>query len=289
MTIVQAGHARLYTERTGDGPALVLVPGGGGDTSAFDRVVPVLAERYTVLTLDRRGNSRSPIEGPQRPVDVGEQADDVVAVLDHYGLSRAYVFGTSASGIIALELLIRHPDRLLGAVVHEPPIVRVLPDAAERLAFFDEVRAVGEREGALRAYLLFASAIMARPLGLFRSRAGRAVVAAGLRASMAVRKGEPGGMQRLFGNAEVVVRSEIPAFLAYEPNLSALGRVPAPWCFAVGAASEGRFYARPARLLGERLGAEVAELPGGHLGYQEFPREFGDRLAATLDGFRARR
>jgi pimeloyl-ACP methyl ester carboxylesterase len=241
-----------------------------------------------VITLDRRGNSRSTIDGPYGPADVAEQADDLVAVLDGYGVPRAYVFGTSGSGIITLGLLCVHPDRLLGAVVHEPPVVRVLPDAAGQLAFFDEVRRVGETEGTFRAFLLFCNVILPKPLAIFRSRAGRAVAAAGLRAVLAIQrvvKREPDPMERLWGNADIVVRSEIPGFLAFEPDEEGLAAVPVPWCFGVGRESAGRLYARPAHILGERLGAEVVEFPGGHLGYQESPREFADRLAATLDGF----
>jgi pimeloyl-ACP methyl ester carboxylesterase len=59
--VVRADGADLYTERRGDGPPLLLIAGGGGDCGAFSALADLLASRYTVLSYDRRGNSRSPL------------------------------------------------------------------------------------------------------------------------------------------------------------------------------------------------------------------------------------
>ena len=75
--------ARLYTERAGDGPPLLLISGGGGDAGMYEEVVPLLAHRYTVLTYDRRGNSRSRFTDPDAAIGVAAQAGDAIAVLDH--------------------------------------------------------------------------------------------------------------------------------------------------------------------------------------------------------------
>ncbi|MEV0701707.1 alpha/beta hydrolase [Saccharopolyspora sp. NPDC050389] len=286
---VPAADAVLHTERSGHGPAVVLVPGGGGDAEMFEAVVPLLADRYTVITLDRRGNSRSKSE---TLFSLAQQAADVITVLDHHGIDRAYVFGTSASGIIALELLAHHDDRLLGAVVHEPPIIRVLPDRAEQAASIREVGRITDEEGALPGWLRFASMIMpGTGARLFTSRFGRAAGAALLRlasAAQRVRGREPGGMQRIIGNAEWLLKHEMPVLVDYRPDVDALRATSAPWCFAVGTGSAGEFYERPARLLGAELGIACAEFPGGHASYQQEPTEFSARLTAILDGFAAR-
>lgn len=96
--------ARLYTERAGDGPPLLCIS-GGGDAGMYEEVVPLLAQRYTVFTYDRRGNSRSRFTDPAAAIDVAAQAGDIVAILDHYGVNRAYVFGGSGGAIIALDIL----------------------------------------------------------------------------------------------------------------------------------------------------------------------------------------
>lgn len=286
---VRVDGAVLHAETTGAGPALVLISGGGGDAEMYADVVPLLAGRFTVITFDRRGNSRSPLDDEAVPVGVAEQAADVVALLDRWGIDRACVFGSSGGGIIALELLARHSHRLLGAVVHEPPIVGILPGSPE-LRRFDELRRIADTGGPLRGFVAFATMTMSRPPRLFQLRAGRALVAAALWLVLAtgsvrqrVTGREPGGMRRLIGNAGILFRRELPAFCYdYEPDLAALGSVRLPWWPATGRDSTGRPYHRPAHVLGERLGVPCVEFPGGHTAYQQHPEEFARCLIELL-------
>ena len=60
--------AELYVERRGTGPALLMISGGGGDAAYHTRVGDLLGDSYTVLTYDRRGNSRSTVDDPARPL-----------------------------------------------------------------------------------------------------------------------------------------------------------------------------------------------------------------------------
>src|SRR5260370_1130696 len=149
--MVPVQGAQLHGERSGRGPALVLIPGGGGDAAMYEDVVPLLATRFTVITFDRRGNSRSPLE-PNGPIGVPEQANDVVAVLDHFGVDRAHVFGNSGSAIITLELLAHHADRLLSAAAHEPPLVQVLPDGSPERQALKDIARLGRDKSPMRAF-----------------------------------------------------------------------------------------------------------------------------------------
>jgi pimeloyl-ACP methyl ester carboxylesterase len=56
--------ATLYYEMRGAGPVLVLIAAGSSDAGIFERLANVLANEYTVVSYDRRGNSRSPLDGP---------------------------------------------------------------------------------------------------------------------------------------------------------------------------------------------------------------------------------
>jgi pimeloyl-ACP methyl ester carboxylesterase len=58
--------ASLYYEVRGSGPVLLLVCGGLYDAAGYAGLARQLAGRYTVVTYDRRGNSRSPLDGPRR-------------------------------------------------------------------------------------------------------------------------------------------------------------------------------------------------------------------------------
>ena len=64
--ILEVDGADIYYERRGEGPALLLIAGGGGDGTAYGPVVDMLARDHTVLTYHRRGASpRSPLRGPR--------------------------------------------------------------------------------------------------------------------------------------------------------------------------------------------------------------------------------
>ncbi|WP_369255473.1 MULTISPECIES: alpha/beta fold hydrolase [unclassified Streptomyces] len=290
-TTVLVSCARLHTERVGQGPALVLVPGGGGDAGMFEDVVPLLAERFTVITYDRRGNSRSPLADPAARIDVPQQADDVIAILDHYGIDQAYVFGNSGGAIIALELLAHHSGRLLGAVVHEPPLMQVLPlDSPERQAM-EDIERLGREKGPLRASAAFGAMTLPQPPRMFVSPRGQALIAATSRVMLAtagaaqrVTGREPDTMTRILGNSRILVERELPEFcFAYQPDLDALRDVGIPWRLATGRDSEGRPYHRPAHVLSELLGVACEEFPGGHTVYQQLPEEFTQRLTTILD------
>lgn len=287
---VRVPGARLRTQVGGAGPALLLIPGGGGDAEMYAEVVPLLADRFTVLTYDRRGNSRSPLDAADAPVDVATQADDAIAVLDQHGVDRAYLFGNSSGAIVALDVVARHHDRLLGAVVHEPPpMLGLLPDSPEQREL-DGLRRTADAEGPLRGFVAFAAMTMPRPPKPFTTRTGRALTAAAMRlvlAGSAVRTRvtgrPPGGMTRLLGNAGILFRRELPAFCyEYRPDLDALAETELRWRLATGADSVGRPYHRPAHLIGARTGVPCVEFPGGHTAYQQRPDEFARCLIGHL-------
>ena len=118
----------LYYETRGNGPATLLIPGATGDAGHFDKAADILASNHTVITYDRRGNSRSHSAGPAL---LDRQADDAAALLRHLGAAPAVVFGTSGGAIIALKLAIRTPEVARLVIVHEPPFIQALPDAQE--------------------------------------------------------------------------------------------------------------------------------------------------------------
>ena len=122
---VQANDAVLHTETRGDGPAVLLIAGAGGDAAEFAGVAAALADEFTVTTYDRRGNSRSPRPTGWASTSVAEQADDAAGLLTALGHRPAVVVGTSAGGSIALEVALRHPDTVRAAIIHEPPIIAV--------------------------------------------------------------------------------------------------------------------------------------------------------------------
>jgi pimeloyl-ACP methyl ester carboxylesterase len=105
------------TKGTHPTPAAALIMGASGDGGVFERFGDVLADEFTGVTYDRRGNGRSPRPPGWDTTSPEEQADDAAALLDALGLAPAAVFGTSSGGIFALAMLLRHPDRVRSAIL----------------------------------------------------------------------------------------------------------------------------------------------------------------------------
>ncbi|MFJ6539364.1 alpha/beta fold hydrolase [Streptomyces sp. NPDC091385] len=123
-----------YYDMTGDGPVLLLMPGGAGHPMGLGPLTERLTRRFTVVTYDPLGLAHGRLGLPvpdQRPRDWSGGARRVLEAVLPPG-ERARVFGTSSGGIAALDLLARHPGRLAHVVAHEPPCALVLPDGEER-------------------------------------------------------------------------------------------------------------------------------------------------------------
>ena len=112
----------LYAEVRGDGPAVLLIPGGAEDAEGWRAVAERLPGR-TVVTYDRRGTLRSGREDwPGR--GSAQHADDAAALIRELGLGDVVVFGGSSAGVIAVQLAIRHPTLVRRALVYEPGYLR---------------------------------------------------------------------------------------------------------------------------------------------------------------------
>jgi pimeloyl-ACP methyl ester carboxylesterase len=109
MPTVAVNGAELHHEVRGNGPPVLLIMGATGDGGHFDQLARLLADEFTVVSYDRRGNGRSPRPPGWVTTSPEEQADDAAALLGALGLAPAAVFGTSSGANFALALTIRHP------------------------------------------------------------------------------------------------------------------------------------------------------------------------------------
>ena len=187
--------AELYYEVRGRGPAVLLIAGATGDAGHFEQAADALASAHTVITYDRRGNSRS---RPAGPTTLDQQADDAAALLRHVDAAAAVVFGTSGGAIIALKLAIRAPDAALEVIVHEPPFIQVLPDAAEiGSAFQTQVEQALATRGPRGAMELF-----------LRENAGSDVFD----------RLDPPLRERMLANGPLFFEHELPMFMSWTPS-----------------------------------------------------------------------
>jgi pimeloyl-ACP methyl ester carboxylesterase len=115
----------LCIESSGDsGPPLVLVHGSWGDHHNWDAAVQRLARIFHVTTYDRRGHSASQrLDGQGR---IRDDVDDLAALIEHLGVAPSHVAGNSFGAIIVLNLMIKRPDLIASATIHEPPLLGLL-------------------------------------------------------------------------------------------------------------------------------------------------------------------
>ncbi len=125
----------LYVEQAGEGAPLMFVHGMCGDARVWEDQVRRLDDRYQCTTYDRRGHSRSPRTDAEESVEL--HADDLAALIEALGLAPCIVVGSSGGARITVDLIRRYPELVNGAVVSEPPIGALAPEAFK--AMVDEL------------------------------------------------------------------------------------------------------------------------------------------------------
>lgn len=106
---------RLYYERQGAGEPLLFITGFTISAAVFEPIIEMYAEHFDVITYDNRWSGRSP--KPLRLTSVPELADDAARLLDSLGVESAHVYGLSMGAMIAQELALRHPEKVLGLIL----------------------------------------------------------------------------------------------------------------------------------------------------------------------------
>jgi len=116
MPTANLGTRSLYYERRGSGEPLLLIQGMAGHTRIWgEPFLTELARSFDVVTLENRGIGESTdVPGDFTIVDL---AEDAVALLDDLGWDDAHVAGVSMGGMIAQELVLRHPARVRRLVI----------------------------------------------------------------------------------------------------------------------------------------------------------------------------
>jgi pimeloyl-ACP methyl ester carboxylesterase len=104
-----AGQRLAYTDHGGTGPAVVVLHSFLMDGSMFEPQVQAWAGEFRTIAVDERGHGGTPAEAPFDHWDV---ARDVIALLDHLGIARAAVVGTSQGGFVGLRAALLAPQRI---------------------------------------------------------------------------------------------------------------------------------------------------------------------------------
>jgi pimeloyl-ACP methyl ester carboxylesterase len=111
MPLTKTTEVSLYYEVVGEGPPVCLINGYRLSSAAWPSpFIARLAARCSVVAFDNRGTGRSDM--PDDGYEFGNQARDVIGLLDDLRLPRVHLLGFSMGGAIAQEVAIRHADRV---------------------------------------------------------------------------------------------------------------------------------------------------------------------------------
>jgi pimeloyl-ACP methyl ester carboxylesterase len=137
MPFYEKGDVRIHYEEAGSGPPLLIIPGGGLNStlsfftgsSPFNPMVE-LKDQYRCIAMDLRnangGRSSGPLE-VERPWDA--HTDDQLGLMDHLGIDRFLVMGFCIGGPFIWNMLKRAQNRVVAAVLAQPSGFRPeLPD-----------------------------------------------------------------------------------------------------------------------------------------------------------------
>jgi pimeloyl-ACP methyl ester carboxylesterase len=266
---------------TADGRPPLLMIGQPMTASGFSTLVSYLPDR-TVITYDPRGLGRSTRKDGNDENSPTLQARDLHALIEALGAGPVEVLGSSGGAITGLALVADYPNDVLTLVAHEPPLIPVLPDAAQAERARAGIRDAYEAGGAGAGMATFIA--MTSWEGEFTDeyfgRPAADPAAFGMSAADDGSRDDP------------LLSDRSWAVTSYRPDVEALAAAPARIIVAVAEESGNTFTGRTSVATADLLGQRAMVFPshhGGFLGpesgYPGKPEAFAQRLREALNGY----
>ena len=253
---VHTEGADIVFDVRGSGEPIILIRGAGGNASAYETLAEMLADQYEVITFDRRCNARS--SGDRSLLlNMDQQARDVRAVLHAAGHVRATVFGNSSGGVVGLQLAALYPHSVSLLLVHEPPVIGVLPDAETWRAFNYELVKTAKEKGPKPAMMMFAGSLV------------------GFSAPPAGGIGQDDDVSFLF-------TKELLQVAHFMPDFEAIRTAKVKVILLRGEQSGDAYYARTAPLVAEQVDGSCVVVPGNHLAFQIQAKPFAEAVQQVI-------
>ncbi len=263
--ILDVPGARLRYEVRGTGPLLLLI-GSPMGAAGFAALAETLANDHTVVTYDPRGISGSPVDDPKQDSTPELRADDVAALLDAFEAESADIFGSSGGAVTGLALVERHPGRVRTLIAHEPPLLELLPDAAEQRAGAEDIIDTFHREGLPAAMQKF---MATAGFDTGDSESGPP---------------QPPPSEQDLADGARFLDHELLGTTRYLPDIAALTSSSTRVLVGLGVDSGGLTTYRTSIALAELLGTPTVEFPGDHGGFMSQPQKFAETLEKVLAG-----
>ncbi|TDB89513.1 alpha/beta fold hydrolase [Actinomadura sp. KC216] len=151
-TVTSADGTTIAYQKTGSGPAIIVISNVAEDHTGVSGVARALSEHFTVISFDRRGRGAS---GDPQPYDPAREIDDIAALIDVAGGSAALTSGSGGCGL-ALDAASALGGKVTGLYLYEPPFIvddSRAPAPADYLEHQEALIAAGKRSEAVEYFM----------------------------------------------------------------------------------------------------------------------------------------
>lgn len=114
-------EVHLFYSVKGKGTPIIFIHPPVITSANFAYQIEELSQDFQIITFDIRGHGQSDFS--DQPITYKMITEDMIALLDHLQIEKAFICGYSTGGSIALEYLLAFPGRALGAI-----LISAMPD-----------------------------------------------------------------------------------------------------------------------------------------------------------------
>jgi esterase len=230
----------------GSGPGVLFVHETATGAEVWRPLAEALGNAVRSISYDRRGWGNSEAPPAYGRTTVEEHSEDAAALLAALGVERARLCGAGIGAVVALDLLLRSPALVSGAILIEPPLLAFVPGAteglsADRIAVEEAIR----EGGPAQAFDLYLSG----GLPFLGPGAGRI----------------PADASSVARECPLSLFAELGAVPSWSLRPAEMGAVEAPTRVVVSATTPAPLRAAAAELQSRLAGSEIAELGGDGL------------------------
>ena len=265
MPTLQLPGVDLSYETTGSGPLLLLITGADGRGSVWKPLAQELSATHTVVYYDRRGFSNSVITGAQDYSDrLSTDADDAASLIAHLSPEvGATVVGSSSGTIVGLNLLLKHPSRVLRLVCHEPPAIGALPAEQQAMGrgMVEHIHDVYTKSGPIAAMEAFTGGLAVDKEGAL------------MRSLM-----HPGHSHEIRANTQFWFQFELRQYPTSKVDVDGLVALKEKFIPAAGIESGNEVGVAPIASIAQAMGKDIFRLSGGHLGFMSDHKTWASEL-----------
>lgn len=268
MSLIEVNGIRLWVKQAGEGNSLLLLHGFTGSGATWEPFVAGFARRHRLIMPDLIGHGRSDTPDNPERYRIDRCVDDLLALLDQFGMDRFDLLGYSMGGRVALHLALAAPERVRRLVLESAsPGIDDPAERAKRVASDEILAQKVEREG-LKAFIDYWERI---PLFASQERLPEATRSR-LRA------------QRLANTPDGLANSlRGMGAGAMTPVVSRLGELAMPTLLIAGELDDK--YVGLTRMMVEAMPNATARIipNAGHATHLESPDSFAQTVLAFLD------